>query len=96
LPEIIIILLRSKLKIAKDVGISPFFLIFLILLPERTSYILIVSRVLELGCGKGEHSLAFAATNPDILYMGVDRKSQPQGVAMGQGQPQGVAPTGPG
>jgi tRNA (guanine-N7-)-methyltransferase len=47
---------------------------------------LIVSRVLELGCGKGEHSLAFAATNPDILYMGVDRKSQPQG----------VAPTGPG
>lgn len=32
-------------------------------------------RVLELGCGKGEHSLAFAAANPDTLFVGVDRKS---------------------
>jgi tRNA (guanine-N7-)-methyltransferase len=34
-----------------------------------------MQRVLELGCGKGEHSLAFAAANPEILYVGVDRKS---------------------
>ena len=32
-------------------------------------------RVLELGCGKGEHSLAFAAANPEALCLGVDRKS---------------------
>ena len=32
-------------------------------------------RVLELGCGKGEHSLAFAAASPDTLCVGVDRKS---------------------
>jgi tRNA (guanine-N7-)-methyltransferase len=31
--------------------------------------------VLELGCGKGEHSLAFAAANPQRRYVGVDRKS---------------------
>ena len=31
--------------------------------------------VLELGCGKGEHSLAFAQKNPDTLYIGVDSKS---------------------
>ncbi|MGA6924853.1 MAG: tRNA (guanosine(46)-N7)-methyltransferase TrmB [Desulfosarcina sp.] len=31
--------------------------------------------VLELGCGKGEHSLAFAAADPGRLYVGVDRKS---------------------
>ncbi|BBO81793.1 tRNA (guanine-N(7)-)-methyltransferase [Desulfosarcina ovata subsp. sediminis] len=34
-----------------------------------------MKRVLELGCGKGEHSLAFAAANPDALCVGVDRKS---------------------
>ena len=32
-------------------------------------------RVLELGCGKGEHSLAFAAADPGTLYVGIDRKS---------------------
>jgi len=31
--------------------------------------------VLELGCGKGEHSLAFAAANPRRLFVGVDLKS---------------------
>ena len=31
--------------------------------------------ILELGCGKGEHSLAFAAVRPDRLCIGVDRKS---------------------
>lgn len=31
--------------------------------------------VLELGCGKGEHSLAFAADNPKTLFVGVDYKS---------------------
>jgi len=34
-----------------------------------------MERILELGCGKGEHSLAFAAANPGRLYVGVDRKS---------------------
>ena len=34
-----------------------------------------MKRVLELGCGKGEHSLAFAAANPETLFVGVDRKS---------------------
>lgn len=34
-----------------------------------------MKRVLELGCGKGEHSLAFAAARPDTLCLGVDRKS---------------------
>ena len=31
--------------------------------------------VLELGCGKGEHSLAFAAANPRRLFVGIDSKS---------------------
>ncbi len=31
--------------------------------------------VLELGCGKGEHSIAFAAANPRRLYVGIDYKS---------------------
>ncbi len=31
--------------------------------------------VLELGCGKGEHSLAFAAADPHRLCVGVDCKS---------------------
>ena len=34
-----------------------------------------MKRVLELGCGKGEHSLAFAAADPVALCVGVDRKS---------------------
>ena len=34
-----------------------------------------MDKVLELGCGKGEHSLAFAAANPGRLYVGVDCKS---------------------
>ncbi len=34
-----------------------------------------MSTVLELGCGKGEHSLAFAAANPFLLYVGIDYKS---------------------
>lgn len=31
--------------------------------------------VLELGCGKGEHSLAFAAADSRRLYVGIDAKS---------------------
>lgn len=31
--------------------------------------------VLELGCGKGEYSLAFAAANPSNLCIGIDYKS---------------------
>lgn len=31
--------------------------------------------ILELGCGKGEHTLAFAATHPERLCIGVDLKS---------------------
>jgi len=31
--------------------------------------------VLELGCGKGEYSLALAAANPNDLFVGVDYKS---------------------
>ncbi len=34
-----------------------------------------MEKILELGCGKGEHSLAFAAARPDRLCIGVDRKS---------------------
>ena len=34
-----------------------------------------MQKVLELGCGKGEHSLAFAAANPRNLYVGIDCKS---------------------
>lgn len=35
----------------------------------------VTKKVLELGCGKGEHSLSFAAENPAVLFIGVDRKS---------------------
>ncbi|MCG8686172.1 MAG: tRNA (guanosine(46)-N7)-methyltransferase TrmB [Desulfobacterales bacterium] len=31
--------------------------------------------ILELGCGKGEHSLGFAGDDPDCLCIGVDLKS---------------------
>jgi tRNA (guanine-N7-)-methyltransferase len=34
-----------------------------------------MEKVLELGCGKGEHSLAFAVANPGRLYVGIDSKS---------------------
>lgn len=34
-----------------------------------------MERILELGCGKGEHSLAFAAADPRKLCVGVDSKS---------------------
>ncbi len=34
-----------------------------------------MERVLELGCGKGEHSLAFAANNANRLCVGIDYKS---------------------
>ncbi len=34
-----------------------------------------MERILELGCGKGEHSLAFAAANPCRLCVGIDSKS---------------------
>jgi tRNA (guanine-N7-)-methyltransferase len=34
-----------------------------------------MERILELGCGKGEHSLAFAASNPLKLCVGIDYKS---------------------
>lgn len=30
--------------------------------------------VLELGCGKGDYTLALARRNPDINYIGIDRK----------------------
>ncbi len=32
-------------------------------------------KILELGCGKGEYSLAFALANPAKLYVGIDYKS---------------------
>lgn len=34
-----------------------------------------MEKVLELGCGKGEYSLAFAAANPRKFYVGIDCKS---------------------
>ncbi|MCK5836306.1 MAG: tRNA (guanosine(46)-N7)-methyltransferase TrmB [Desulfobacula sp.] len=34
-----------------------------------------MEKVLELGCGKGEHSLAFAAANSTRLCVGIDSKS---------------------
>lgn len=34
-----------------------------------------MQRILELGCGKGEHALAFAAANPRKLCVGIDCKS---------------------
>ena len=34
-----------------------------------------MEKVLELGCGKGEYSLAFAAANPRKLCVGIDCKS---------------------
>lgn len=34
-----------------------------------------MGKVLELGCGKGEHSLAFATEDPSLFCIGVDIKS---------------------
>jgi len=34
-----------------------------------------MKKVLELGCGKGEHTIAFAVANPDRLCIGIDSKS---------------------
>jgi len=34
-----------------------------------------MEKVLELGCGKGEHSIGFAAKNSHGLYLGIDSKS---------------------
>ena len=34
-----------------------------------------MKKVLELGCGKGEHTLAFAAADPGRLCIGIDSKS---------------------
>jgi tRNA (guanine-N7-)-methyltransferase len=46
--------------------------------------------VLELGCGKGEHSLAFAADNPATVYVGVDYKSHRMCVGAEQAAAQGL------
>ena len=34
-----------------------------------------MEKVLELGCGKGEHCIGFAAANSQGLYLGIDSKS---------------------
>lgn len=34
-----------------------------------------VEKIVELGCGKGEHSFSFASAHPGRLCIGVDRKS---------------------
>jgi len=34
-----------------------------------------MEKILELGCGKGEHSLAFSLANPKPLCVGIDSKS---------------------
>ncbi len=34
-----------------------------------------MERILELGCGKGEYSLSFAAANPLKFFVGIDYKS---------------------
>ena len=46
--------------------------------------------VLELGCGKGEHSLAFAAHNPKTVYVGVDYKSHRMCVGAEQAAARGL------
>ena len=37
--------------------------------------------VVELGCGKGDYTLALARRNPDVNYIGVDRKGLGCGAA---------------
>jgi tRNA (guanine-N7-)-methyltransferase len=46
--------------------------------------------VLELGCGKGEHSLAFAADDPKTMYVGVDYKSHRMCVGAEQAAARGL------
>jgi len=43
--------------------------------PWQTEPWVFRNKILELGCGKGEHSLGFAAARPETLCIGVDRKS---------------------
>ncbi len=43
--------------------------------PWNTPPFVAMGKILELGCGKGEHSLAFAQARPDRVCIGVDRKS---------------------
>jgi len=49
-----------------------------------------MEKVLELGCGKGEYSLAFATANPHRLYVGVDCKSHRICVGAEQAMNQGL------
>ncbi len=49
-----------------------------------------MEKVLELGCGKGEHSLAFAVANSCKLYVGVDCKSHRICVGAEQAMNQGL------
>lgn len=46
--------------------------------------------VLELGCGKGEHSLAFAAAEPRKLHVGIDCKSHRMYVGAEKASAQGL------
>ena len=50
-----------------------------------------MQKVLELGCGKGEHVLAFAEDNPGRLYVGVDNKSHRICVGAEKALDQGLA-----
>ncbi|MFH2093008.1 MAG: tRNA (guanosine(46)-N7)-methyltransferase TrmB [Pseudomonadota bacterium] len=49
-----------------------------------------MQKVLELGCGKGEHSIAFAGANPGKLFVGVDSKSHRMCVGAEQAIEQGL------
>jgi tRNA (guanine-N7-)-methyltransferase len=49
-----------------------------------------MEKVLELGCGKGEYSLAFAAANPCKLCVGIDCKSHRMCVGAERAMAQGL------
>ena len=49
-----------------------------------------MQKVLELGCGKGEYALAFAAANPGKLCVGIDYKSHRMCVGAEQAIAQGL------
>lgn len=49
-----------------------------------------MEKVLELGCGKGEYSLSFAAANPDRLFVGIDYKSHRMCVGAEQAISRGI------